>query len=322
MNSTNVHSTTEDSDSLHQKDTTLLTELLNYKERFKIALQASRICVFEVDLTKQLYTFFENSEDIFGIPGEQILADVKPFSKLSPEDYQKAAAEYFSHPEDNEIISKAFLHILKGQSTSYQARMKAGNSNYIWCKIDVTPILKNGIPVRMIGVITDIDDIKLKTEELEMKTHLDPFTGLYNKRSAERIISTVLKRYPDQKHALILFDLDHFKQINDTYGHLEGDKLLQAIATQLKSHFRNSDVVSRFGGDEFLIFLRDYKERGFLYQKMNELLQQEKYPQRVTKSIGISLYPEHSNQYLKLLDYADQAMYQSKKLHNTYTIYG
>ena len=80
-----------------------------YKERLHIALSAAKICIFEVDLTRQLYTFFENSEAIFGVTGEKILRDVQPYSRLSPEEYQKAVSLYFSHPDDSEVISAAFL---------------------------------------------------------------------------------------------------------------------------------------------------------------------------------------------------------------------
>lgn len=79
-------------------------EYEKYKERLLVALKASRTCIFEVDLTKQLYCFFENSEDIFGVSGKKILADVEPFSRLSPEEYEAAAKQYFSHPDDTEII--------------------------------------------------------------------------------------------------------------------------------------------------------------------------------------------------------------------------
>lgn len=173
-------------------DNNLLCELSNYKERLHIALKAAKICVFEVDLTKQLYTFFENSEDIFGISGNEILSDVRPYSKLSPSEYQQAVSEYFSHPDDTDIIDMAFKNIFNGKSTTYEARMKAGNTKFIWCKIDVTPIMSHNIPVKMIGVITDISAIKSKTKFLEEQTKLDIFTHLYNKNYSQYMINKIL----------------------------------------------------------------------------------------------------------------------------------
>ena len=133
---------------------TILTDLTHYKERLRIAMQAARICVFEVLLQHQRYTFFENAESIFGVSGDVILADVAAFAKLPPAEYRRAVSAYFSHPEDAPVIAAAFHEILAGHFASYEARMKAGNTKFIWCRIDVQPIVEDGIPTRMIGVIT------------------------------------------------------------------------------------------------------------------------------------------------------------------------
>ena len=133
---------------------TLLTNLTHYKERLRIAMQAARICVFEVLLQHQRYTFFENAESLFGVSGDVILADVAAFAKLPPAQYRHAVSAYFSHPEDAPVIAAAYHEILAGRSTSYEARMKAGSTKFIWCRIDVQPVVEDGIPTRMIGVIT------------------------------------------------------------------------------------------------------------------------------------------------------------------------
>ena len=74
-------------------------QLEDYKIWLDITLKAANVCVFEVDIVNQLYTVFENSEDIFGVPGEKILNDVRKYSQFTPEDYQKAVSLYFSHPD-------------------------------------------------------------------------------------------------------------------------------------------------------------------------------------------------------------------------------
>lgn len=103
-----------------------LSEENHYKQRLSIALKAAKICVFEVDLTQQLYTFFENAEDIFGVSGDIILNQVQPYSTLSPDEYKEAVTAYFSHPDDAAIIDAAFRDIYCGRATTYIARMKAG----------------------------------------------------------------------------------------------------------------------------------------------------------------------------------------------------
>ena len=140
--------------AIYNNDT--IASLIHYKERLQQALKTSHTCIFEVELQKQRYTFFENAEAIFGVSDDVILADVASYAKLAPNKYREAVSAYFSHPADNEVIAQAFKEVLAGRSVSYKARMKAGNTQFVWCRIDVQPVLRNGIPVRMIGVITKL----------------------------------------------------------------------------------------------------------------------------------------------------------------------
>lgn len=302
-------------------DANNLQELIKYKERFKVALKTAKICVFEVDLTRQLYTFFENSEDIFGVSGESILRDVRQFSRLSPEDYQKATSAYFSHPDDAEIIDIAFKKILSGQSATYYARMKAGKTAYTWCKIDVTPIMQNNVPVRMIGIISDVNDMKAKTEILENKIKLDMFTGLYDKKHSEELIKEVLYKEPNKKHGFIIFDIDNFKNINDTYGHAAGDEIIQSVSENLKRIFRNTDIIGRFGGDEFVVLMKDIQDKNLLVSKLEKLLDNSDNSFMVTKSIGAAIFPTDAVDFAGLLKKADEALYKSKQHKNMFTLF-
>ena len=299
----------------------LLKELEKSNLRFSVALKMARICIFEVDLTRQLYTFFENSEAIFGVTGEKILRDVQPYSRLSPEEYQKAVSLYFSHPDDSEVISAAFSSVLSGRPASYIARMKAGETQFIWCKIDVTPIMENNVPVRMIGTVTDMNQIKAQIDDLQKQAHYDSLTGLYLKKYAKDQIQTILREQPQQRHALLLIDLDNFKYINDTYGHLTGDRVLKATGDTLKRLFRNSDVLGRFGGDEFVVFLRNIDGRKEFLPKVESFLRSADKDFAVTKSIGISVFPNDGATYRALFEAADTALYKAKKTRNAYALF-
>lgn len=298
-----------------------LEEAKEYKERLSIALKAAKICVFEVDLTRQLYTFFENAEDIFGVSGEVILNDVRSYSKLAPADYQKAVSEYFSHPDDEKTIDKAFQSIFSGQSTTYEARMRAGGSDYLWCKVDVTPVIENRVPVKMIGVITDISNLKSRTDQLENEIKHDNFTGLYNKKYTIELIENVLKKYPEQKNALVLLDIDHFKNFNDTYGHALGDEAIQLVAGTLKRSFRRTDVVGRFGGDEFIVFITNIPNGKWLADKLRGLLRFESGRISYTASIGAAIFPEDADNFNSLFLKADEALYQAKLQRETYAFF-
>lgn len=289
-----------------------LDEINLFKERLTIALKAAKICVFEVDLIQQLYTFFENAEDIFGIPAQTILKDVQPFSKLSPEEYRAATSNYFSHPDDEATISKAFTEILSGRSTTYEARMRVCGSNYIWCKIDLTPILQDNKPVKMIGVITDISHIKRKNDMLKEKANLDNFTGMYNKEYTITLIKKFLWDHRQQSHAFIFLDIDKFKSYNDTYGHYEGDRAIKVLANLIKNLFRSSGIYGRFGGDEFMILIKDIPNTTWLCEKIKSLLQFQNFDHTLTTSIGIAICPQDATTFEDLFQKADKALYHAK----------
>lgn len=296
-----------------------LSESEKYQKRLEIALKAAKICVFEVDLRKQLYTFFANSEDIFGVPGDRILADVAPFSKLPSEEYQKAASRYFSHPDDFAVIDQAFQCIFRGEATTYEARMRAGGSDYIWCKLDVSPIMKENVPVRMIGVITNIEKQKARAKKLEHAAKLDTFTGLFNKAAAIDMIKEALRQNPQQRHALVLLDIDNFKDFNDTYGHVAGDVVIKLVADSLKQCFRNTDIAGRYGGDEFIVLMEDVRDISWVGQRLQKLIRCEGDGFRCTTSMGVAVFPQDGSSYEQLFLKADLALYNSKVNRSTLT---
>ena len=168
------------------------SELSDYRHRLSIALKAANICVFEVDVERQRYTYFENSEAIFGVPGDKILADVRPFSLLPPEEYLQKAAEYFVHEDDGEEVAKAFEAVLEGRTAVYEVRMRAANSEYVWCRVCVTPYKNSHGQKMMVGVISNVQNMHKKIDTLIYESKLEPFTRLYTKRSFEAICTGLL----------------------------------------------------------------------------------------------------------------------------------
>ena len=290
-----------------------MDELQRYKERLHIALNAAKICIFEVDLTRQLYTFFENAEVIFGVSGDKILKDVRSFQTLDPEAYRRACSEYFSHPDDEDVIQEAFSAVLRGETVTYEARMRAGGSAFIWCRIDAVPIIRDGVPSRMIGVITDIAEQREKTEQLQQAAWMDDFTGLCKKGHAIQQIESILQRRKKETYALIILDIDNFKVFNDTYGHDRGDRIIREVARIMKREFQDTDILSRFGGDEFLIFLPFRQERPQLPAGLEKLIRFEADGLICTNSIGVALYPQDGSDFGELFHRADQALYRAKE---------
>ena len=168
---------------------------------------------------------------------------------------------------------------------------------------------------------------ELKNEELQKKNELDPFTQLLNKKTFEDNIQKALlfRSQKSEKDAFIIMDLDDFKSVNDQYGHLAGDEVLQKIARVLKQKVRETDYIGRIGGDEFALFLFDMTDKNEIERWVQDLLQKiqtiqytKKFDRPITVSVGIALVKEESF-YSELLERADKALYQVKKRgKNTY----
>jgi diguanylate cyclase (GGDEF)-like protein/PAS domain S-box-containing protein len=175
--------------------------------------------------------------------------------------------------------------------------------------------------------LTVAEDLALALANLRLRETLrnqairDPLTGLFNRRYLEETMERELNRAKRQKIPLgvIMMDLDHFKQYNDTFGHSAGDELLSALGMLLKSHIRGEDITCRYGGEEFLLILpgttmeialeraeslrQAVKEMHRLYQGLNP----------ITLSVGVAVYPDHGDASLQIIQSADAALYRAKK---------
>ena len=149
----------------------------------------------------------------------------------------------------------------------------------------------------------------------------DPLTGLVNRSTLAYWLSRLLKQYRRSKAigAYLLIDLDRFKQINDALGHHIGDRLLKALAGRLKQDIRDSDVLSRIGGDEFVLVLPDIKEKQDAVRAAVRILDAlkapffiEEYTLQVEASIGVTIFPEDAGDETALHKNADIAMYTAK----------
>ena len=168
-----------------------------------------------------------------------------------------------------------------------------------------------------------LDEITALQALLLEQANRDPLTGLYNRRFFEPTLERELARCHREKQplSLILIDLDHFKQVNDTYGHQIGDTVLKALAAMLSAQARASDVVCRYGGEEFLLLLPNMAcnvalERAEHWRTSfaEMVMYSGVTPVRVTLSVGIVSYPEHGASSEDLIRYADVSLYRAKML--------
>jgi diguanylate cyclase len=159
-------------------------------------------------------------------------------------------------------------------------------------------------------------------DEMTRTSQLDPLTGTPNRGlMLDRLRSAMLHAQRHSSRIAVLFlDLDHFKEINDTYGHAVGDQVIQLVTQCIQSALRASDTVSRHGGDEFLILLTDISTAAQAEQVANKIQQAlrnfppvETQAIAISASIGIAIYPEDGENETELINQADTAMYIAKQ---------
>lgn len=156
----------------------------------------------------------------------------------------------------------------------------------------------------------------------------DALTGLYNKDHTQKFIEQILQK-ESGPHGFVILDIDYFKSVNDSYGHLVGDKVLSMLGKFLESQFREDDIVGRIGGDEFVILMRNISDRDKAEQRIHNLLKnlpemkiEEMDNRGITISVGVALAPDNGNSFIELYRHADQALYETKRVgRNGYSIY-
>ena len=164
-----------------------------------------------------------------------------------------------------------------------------------------------------------LKDINLEKERAiaqDRAANRDPLTGVYNRTAFERQVTKCVRgAEPDLCGVLMVLDVDDFKRINDNNGHLAGDQALRKVARILRTTFRQSDVIGRLGGDEFLVFLNDYLDQERLSQRLCQLLDQldaiAEFP--LASSIGVTFVRKRGFDYTRCLAEADKALYYGKQ---------
>lgn len=176
--------------------------------------------------------------------------------------------------------------------------------------------------VGIFGLITDITEAKERERKIEQLAYFDPLTDLANRSLLRDKLeqATMFSQRSQRKFALLFLDLDRFKHVNDTYNHPLGDQVLQEVAQRIRQVVRRSDVVSRFGGDEFVIGLVEPKrieDVALVAEKLLDIVSRplvfDDKTVHITTSIGISVFPDDASSVDELIRNADLAMYQAKE---------
>ncbi len=243
------------------------------------------------------------------------------------------------HDESAEsMITSVFdLYSNTDEALEYMRRALSGETLTVQTEIKEQVFEVRLVPLRdeqdevtgILGVAIDITGRKQAEEQLLYQSQHDALTDLPNRiLLMERLEQAITTSRQEEKYvALVMMDLDHFKEINDTFGHAHGDLLLQQVAERLRQSAGETATVARLGGDEFALLLAvtGKAETLQIVEKVRVSLDAEftirGYPLRVEASMGIALYPEHGQDALTLLRRSDMALYSAKRAHENYAFY-
>lgn len=257
-------------------------------ERYQMLSQTSNEYLYEYHIKTKRLVLSQNCIELFG--------NVDNLSKLTDE-FNKALT---NHETTIPIIE---LPIADGTNSLFKS------VNSFLCD-------DKGRVYSIIGKLIDINEEEEEKKKLIQKSEIDGLTCVYNAITTRNLITERIKGAgPNARDALIVLDCDKYKDINDLYGHLEGDNVLINISNALKKTFRETDIIGRIGGDEFCVYMRNVPSSDFVVSKCQQLqrmIRELNKGLNVTVSIGIALLGDEKS-YDDLFKKADTALYDAKK---------
>ncbi|MCB6608093.1 diguanylate cyclase [[Clostridium] symbiosum] len=288
------------------------------EKRYDIILSHIQDIIFDLDCTTYSIYYSPNFKKKFGY---EIPSQGFPDSMFSTD---------IIYDEDKPVLRENFQSLLKGETDmECEYRIKSRDGSYIWVDVHAAALRDaEGRLAKILGIISDIDQRKREIIKAQKEATSDPLTGLLNRRECIAQIEEYMNRCHNPA-AFMLIDVDNFKSINDTYGHLYGDSVLNEFANSLRTIFRRDDLIARIGGDEFVVFMTNVETGSIIEDKVKRIeavsrnFTVKEGAAKIGCSIGISFYPGHGSDFRSLFAKADAAMYHVKKQgKGWYCIYG
>jgi diguanylate cyclase (GGDEF)-like protein/PAS domain S-box-containing protein len=281
--------------------------------RWKLALSASGAGVWDLNLKTGRLLLSSQAQALLGIESGTVAWTVE-------------ALHGRVHPDDRGAVSAAMRAHLSGATADFVAEYRVLRADGTIHWISERAALVNGgelgAPKRVVGTVTDIDQRKLAEQEMRHLASHDSLTGLANRALfSDRLEQALLHaKRDDNMLAVLYFDLDKFKPVNDTYGHGMGDQLLVQVARRVRSSLRKSDSLARLGGDEFAVLLATCASSadamnvaGNILGLLNAPFNIDGVVLPISGSVGVAVYPDCGPDANHLVHCADQAMYAAKQ---------
>lgn len=276
------------------------TALQASETRLRLALQAGRMVAWERNLADDFVMRSENADTLLGLGS----GDTTEFRARV-------------HPDDLEKVENLFDGFETGHSETIEVRYTTPDERQIWLGIRAVKTS----PEKAIGITFDITDRKLAEEEIWQTANHDSLTGLPNRTLFQARFEDILARARREQTrvALVLVDLDEFKDVNDTLGHDAGDELLCEAARRLQAIAGDQALIARIGGDEFALIIEQAGDQQALEAFAERLVAAMRAPLQCAgrvlstrASAGLAVFPDHHREAAELMKDADMALYQAK----------
>lgn len=216
----------------------------------------------------------------------------------------------------NQIYKELWEHILQDKTWSGVLKNKTKNNEVIWNEIKINPMYD--YKGNKIGYVSTRENINYK-KELEYITEHDLLTDIKNRRTYEKELEKQIHlstRYEENHFGLIMFDIDHFKEINDNFGHQIGDKILKTLCSKINRHIRENDTFARWGGEEFVILCphTDIKQLEHIVKNLQEIIKSINFSpiKNLTVSLGLTVYKKNDTE-VSIQKRVDSALYEAKR---------
>ncbi|MFI4892155.1 MAG: EAL domain-containing protein [Phycisphaerales bacterium JB060] len=287
------------------------TNLLAAHQRYELAIAGSRDAIFDWDPASGRVFYSERWAELLEREGNDLTPSISTL------------LEHVASSDVHRVEQELFGYVQQGQGfLESEFRLMTSDGRVVWALLRATASREaSGVASRISGSVTDISTLKTVEEEMRRLVQQDQLTGLASRNKLlENLEHAITRAKRSGTHAAVLFfDFDRFKVVNDSLGHDAGDELLCSIAARLRAQLRKADTAARFGGDEFVILLEDLPDTQAARRIADHLLTVCAEPHEIrgrqivsTASIGVVTTELSSSSPASMLRDADAAMYQAK----------